>query len=94
LPDGTLESLLDDTDALTNILLFHAVADKVVKSCSLRCAASTEMANGDISETVCKEGGTFQTGAGNADGNMPKIVTKDIMACNGVVHVVSQVMLP
>jgi uncharacterized surface protein with fasciclin (FAS1) repeats len=94
LPAGTVEGLLDDIDALTNILLFHAVADKKVKSCNLRCNGMVEMANGGMSETVCKDGSKFQTGAGNSDDKMPKIATADIMACNGVVHVVNQVLLP
>jgi uncharacterized surface protein with fasciclin (FAS1) repeats len=43
---------------------------------------------------VCKNSTKFQTEASNADDSMPKITAVDIMACNGVVHVVDQVMLP
>jgi uncharacterized surface protein with fasciclin (FAS1) repeats len=89
-----VEGLLDNIPALTNILLFHAVADKVVMSDDLHCAALTKMANGKNSRTVCKGQTVSQKGAGNSREKMPNIVTADIEACNGVVHVVNQVMLP
>ena len=94
LPEGTLESLLGDIPALTNILLFHAVADEVILSSDLECTGLIEMANGNESRTVCRDGSTFQKGAGNSRDAMPEIVTADVEACNGVIHVVSQVMLP
>jgi uncharacterized surface protein with fasciclin (FAS1) repeats len=93
LPAGTLDSLLKNKAALTNVLLFHAVADKVVMSDNLRCMALTKMANGKNSRTICQGQSVNQKGAGNSREKMPKIVTPDIEACNGVV-LVSQVMLP
>jgi uncharacterized surface protein with fasciclin (FAS1) repeats len=94
LPDGTLEDLLDDVDALTNVLLFHAVADKKVYSSDLKCTKKLLMANGKYSRTVCRSNKIYQKGAGNSRNAMPQIISKDIKACNGVVHVVNQVMLP
>jgi uncharacterized surface protein with fasciclin (FAS1) repeats len=54
------------------------------------------MANGLESRTVCQQNGLIknQKGAGNARDKMPIIVTDNVKACNGVVHAVSQVMLP
>ena len=94
LPDGTVEALLDDIPTLTNVLLFHAVADKKVYASDLKCTQKVKMANGKDSRTVCRGKKIYQKGAGNPRNAMPEIVTKDIKACNGVVHVVSQVMLP
>ena len=94
LPNGTVQALLADVPSLTNVLLFHAVADKTVYSSDLHCTETVEMANGVDSRTVCKGGKIYQKGGGNSRDAMPEIVTADIKACNGVVHVVSEVMLP
>jgi uncharacterized surface protein with fasciclin (FAS1) repeats len=93
LPAGTLDALLDDTAALTNVLLFHAVSNKVVLASNLTCQALTKMANGKNSRTVCPNRTKFQKGAGNSREKMPKI-TSAVPACNGIVHIVNQVMLP
>ena len=94
LPDGTVEALLDDIHALTNILLFHVVAGHVLEADDLHCTDKIEMANGDDSRTVCKGHDIFQKGAGNSRSKMPEIIATDIEACNGIIHVVSEVMLP
>ncbi|KAL7563122.1 hypothetical protein ACA910_012305 [Epithemia clementina (nom. ined.)] len=93
LPPGVLEALSGDTAALTNILLFHAVEGKVYSS-DLQCTELVPMANGKNSRTVCRDDKIYQKGDGNADNAMPEIIDTDIPACNGVVHVVNQVMLP
>lgn len=96
LPAGTLDALLKDIPALKNILLFHVVAGKRVYSKDLRCTKLVRMANKKNSRTVCLNKGKqiYQKGAGNPRTKMPEITAADIKACNGVVHVVSQVMLP
>jgi uncharacterized surface protein with fasciclin (FAS1) repeats len=94
LPHGTLEALLNDKKALTDILLFHAVAGKKVYSKDLECTHTIEMANGKESRTVCRGKGVFQKGAGNPRKNMPRITSTDIEACNGLIHVINGVMLP
>jgi len=94
LPPGTVEALLVDTDTLTNVLLFHAVAGRKVYSGDLKCTKRIEMANGKDSRTVCRGNGVFQKGAGNPRQDMPRIISTDIEACNGLIHVVNRVMLP
>ena len=94
LPNGTVAALLEDTPALADILLFHAVADRAVFSSDLECTQLIEMANGEDSRTVCSDGKIHQKGAGNPRDNMPEIIATDIEACNGVIHIVSEVMLP
>jgi len=93
LPAGTVEGLLADIPALTNILLYHA-ASMTLYSNNLRCDSPVVMATGQTSQTVCQNGGKFQKGDSNADGALPAIVSANIDACNGVVHVIAQVMLP
>ena len=52
------------------------------------------MTNGKESRTICEDGATYQKGGGNSDDDRPEITNTDIEACNGVIHVVSEVMLP
>jgi uncharacterized surface protein with fasciclin (FAS1) repeats len=79
--------------ALDSVLLFHATPGTVYAA-DLACAAPVPMANGDDSRTVCAGGAFYQKGSSNSRDMMPKIVGTDIEACNGVVHVVDQVLLP
>jgi transforming growth factor-beta-induced protein len=94
LPSGTLDKLLKDIPALKNILLYHVVSGKVLYSKNLKCSALVKMANGKNTRTVCQSKKIFQKGRGNSRSKMPQVLTPDIKACNGVVHLVSQVLLP
>ena len=82
------------SEALNNVFIFHAVAGQPVYSTDLECKETIEMANGDDSRTVCRGDKIHQKGSLNSREQMPEIVTVDIEACNGVVHLVNQVMLP
>jgi uncharacterized surface protein with fasciclin (FAS1) repeats len=86
LPAGTLTKLLSDpTGDLADILLYHVLSGKV-KSTSLRNGMkSTTLLGKDITVTI------------NANGvfiNNAKVTVADIMADNGVVHVIDAVLLP
>lgn len=83
-----------DAETLTDILLFHAISGKKIHREELKCRKTVEMANGRESRTVCDHGERFQKGAGNPSHNMPRIVFPDILACNGIVHIIDEVMLP
>lgn len=83
-----------DSKTLTDLLLFHAVAGKKVYRDDLVCQELLEMANGVDSRTFCDGGERYQKGAGNTDERRPYIAEADIPACNGVVHIVDDVMLP
>jgi transforming growth factor-beta-induced protein len=88
LPDGVLDSLLNNTDALTDLLLFHTIAGEALNLTQFECGEMTDMANEESSTTVCEPGRIFQTGAGNSPSEMPVITGPDIQACNGIVHMV------
>ncbi len=80
-------------DDIDYILLGHVVSGVAIPAEDLACSELTEMANGKDTRTVCKDEGVFQKGRGNSDEERPKIIDSDIQACNGIVHVVDQVIL-
>jgi len=84
LPEGTVESLLGDIPALTNILLYHVVSGKVMAS---------DVVN--LSEATTLNGSAFKIDTTN--GVMvdnANVTTTDIMAVNGVIHVIDSVIIP
>ena len=89
LPAGTVEDLLkpENKDKLVSILTYHVLAGKVMAS---------EIA-GKTLEPATVQGATLKA-VGAADGsvtiNDAKVVTADIAASNGVIHVIDKVILP
>jgi uncharacterized surface protein with fasciclin (FAS1) repeats len=86
LPDGTVEALLQDIPTLTDILLYHVVPGRVVSGdvVSVDSAASAQGASIGVSVN----GGSVLL---NGDS---RVVETDILATNGVVHVIDSVILP
>jgi transforming growth factor-beta-induced protein len=97
-----MDARIHDVDTLTDILLYHVVADNsVLPSGDLACQGHVPMANGDVTKTVChpSSGRVYQIGRGNVashqrSSSYPEIVEADVEACNGIVHVVDNVILP
>ncbi len=87
LPEGALEGLLADNDALTNVLLYHVVDGKVM-------AADVVGLNGQ--EVVTLSGDQIMVSADDMGVmiNDFNVVITDIEASNGVIHVVDAVILP
>lgn len=83
-----------NAETLTDILLFHAVAGKEIYREDLVCQDLLEMANGVDSRTICDGPERYQKGAGNPEGRVPYLIESDIQACNGIIHMVDDVMLP
>jgi uncharacterized surface protein with fasciclin (FAS1) repeats len=79
------EELLADTELLTSILLYH-VTNGDRKAQSVVSAKKVKMLDGNDAEIMVKEDGAYINNA--------KIVTTDIMASNGVIHVINYVLLP
>ena len=89
LPEGTLDTLLADPQgALTDVLLYHVVPGKVM-------AADVAGLDGQEVETV---GGGMLTVTIGDDGsvmiNDATVVTPDVEASNGVIHVIDSVLIP
>ena len=85
LPEGALEALLADKEALKNVLLFHVVGAKL-SSQSVARLNSIDMLNGDQAVIDVSDEGVFIENA--------KITAFDVKARNGIVHVIDQVILP
>lgn len=86
LPDGTLESLLEEANKgqLTDILTYHVVPGKVM---------SSDLSDGMTATTVQGQEITIGVGDGvTVDG--ANVIQADIEASNGVVHVIDAVILP
>ena len=87
LPAGTLESLLGDKEQLTSILTYHVVAGKVMAADILASkGARPATVNGQTVDVVVRDGKVFANGA--------QVITADIAASNGVIHVIDSVLLP
>lgn len=86
LPAGTVEALLADPQGqLTQILLYHVVSGKVM---------STDLSDGMTADTVQGSPITFAIADGAVKVNEAMVVTADIEASNGVIHVIDAVILP
>jgi len=86
LPAGTLEALLKDPAKLKEILLYHVVSGKVTADQVVKLTSADTVANKPIKITV-KDGTVFLN-------DKVKVVTTDIPASNGVIHVIDAVLLP
>jgi uncharacterized surface protein with fasciclin (FAS1) repeats len=85
LPAGVLDALLlpENKDVLVKILTYHVVAGKVM---------AADVTAGDVA-TV--EGQTIALGTdGGVTVNGANVVTADVEASNGVIHVIDAVILP
>jgi uncharacterized surface protein with fasciclin (FAS1) repeats len=86
LPEGTLESLLADTDALTNVLTYHVVPGAVLAADVVGLTEATSVQGESIGIEVT-DGGVVLNGSAN-------VTATDVEASNGIVHVIDQVILP
>ncbi len=86
LPAGTVEELLkpENKDQLTAILTYHVVPGKVMSGDLSNNMMATTAQGGDL--MIMTEGGVTVNGA--------NVVTADVEASNGVIHVIDAVILP
>mmetsp|Transcript_24536 Transcript_24536/g.57999 ORF Transcript_24536/g.57999 Transcript_24536/m.57999 type:complete len:747 (+) Transcript_24536:118-2358(+) len=98
LGEGLIEDLLEnDIEKLKDILLHHA-SDSINFSddllCNQKLTTLIGIDNHDCTTTKCdNDGQKFQVGKGN-NLKWPWIQAKDVVTCNGVAHVVNNVILP
>ena len=87
LPEGALDALLEDIDALTDVLTYHVIDGEVDASAATDAAGTTvEMLNGGKVAVTIRDGELFI--------NEAKVTTTDIEASNGIIHVIDAVLLP
>jgi uncharacterized surface protein with fasciclin (FAS1) repeats len=88
IPEDDLNALLEDTDALTNVLTYHVVQGEALSAEDLAGMDSVTTVQGeDI--TLEAEGDTLDVNDGQAS-----VVVADVQVDNGVVHVIDGVLMP
>jgi len=88
LPEGTLESLT--TEQALAIVLRHVVGGVTVPAADV-VTGPVETLGGEVIDLIkTDEGGVLISYMGNEI----KVVTADVMASNGVIHVIEEVILP
>ncbi|MEM6740595.1 MAG: fasciclin domain-containing protein, partial [Pseudomonadota bacterium] len=83
-PEGTVEGLLEDTEALTAVLTYHVVPGKVMSTDLSEGLTAATVEGSEV--TITLENGPMVDGA--------NIVSADIETSNGVIHVIDAVILP
>ncbi|MDQ2664810.1 MAG: fasciclin domain-containing protein [Gemmatimonadota bacterium] len=87
LPAGTVEGLLADKEKLTSILTYHVVSGKVMAADIVKSnGAKPKTVNGQELDIVVRDGKVYVNGA--------QVVTADVQASNGVIHIIDGVLLP
>jgi uncharacterized surface protein with fasciclin (FAS1) repeats len=85
LPAGTVDSLLKDIPQLTKILTYHVVSGKVLSSDVVKLDKATTVEGSDVK---------IDASNGGVKVNDSTVVTPDIEADNGVIHIIDSVLLP
>ena len=83
-PKADLDALLKDKAKLTAVLTYHVVPGKVM---------AKDVKAGQV-KTVQGSNITISTSSGNVSVNNAKVVKTDIVADNGVIHVIDTVIMP
>jgi uncharacterized surface protein with fasciclin (FAS1) repeats len=84
LPAGTVEGLLKDIPKLKSVLTYHVVAGKVTAADVMKLATAKTVQGQNVS--IDTKAGVKIEGA--------NVVKADVMADNGVIHVIDKVILP
>ncbi|MDX2065704.1 MAG: fasciclin domain-containing protein [Fimbriimonadaceae bacterium] len=84
IPAETLEAVLADKEKLTAILTYHVVAGKVMAADVVTLTSATTVQGSDVTINA-------------TDGvkiNDATVITPDVEASNGVIHVIDTVLMP
>jgi uncharacterized surface protein with fasciclin (FAS1) repeats len=84
LPGGTVDSLLKDKKQLASVLTYHVVPGRLTAS---------EIAGRSSAKSLQGKSITIDTSSSVRVDNA-KVITADIMASNGVIHVIDAVIMP
>lgn len=85
IPKADLDALLKDKKALTSVLTYHVVAGKVMAADVVKLAQATTVEGSKLKITI--------TG-GKVLVNDANVTATDIVASNGVIHVIDTVIMP
>ena len=84
LPAGTLEALLADKEKLTAVLTYHVVPGTVMAKDVMKITSAKTVQGSELS---------IDTSNGVVVDNA-KVIKADVMASNGVIHVIDTVLIP
>ncbi len=84
LPAGTVEGLLKDIPKLKSVLTYHVVAGKVTAADVMKLTTAKTVQGQNVS--IDTKAGVKIEGA--------NVIKADVMADNGVIHVIDKVLLP
>ena len=87
LPEGTLDSLLKNKDDLKKILLFHVVKGKVTAKDAMKL-------DGKMAETAAGQKVGIKVKGDKVMVGKATVVKADVMASNGIIHVIDTVLVP
>jgi len=85
LPEGTLDTLMEDEEQLSEVLTYHVVSGEYMAS---------DLTDGTTLETVQGEMITINVTDDNVMVDDANVIQPDIVASNGVIHVIDAVILP
>jgi transforming growth factor-beta-induced protein len=85
LPEGALEALLDDREALTAVLTYHVAGERLPASEVVSRSAIQTLNGASLSVRV--EGDAVWVGDA-------RVVATDVETTNGIIHVIDAVLLP
>lgn len=85
LPEGTLDSLLADQEALADVLTYHVVAGEYMAEDVVTMDSAETVQGSEVTITVTDDGVMV---------NDANVVITDIETSNGVIHVIDAVLVP
>ena len=94
LPKGTVEALLQDIPKLRSILTYHVVSGKVMASDVAKLTSGGQTPSVSTlqgSKITLKMNGMFNK---TVHVNDAKVISADVGASNGVIHVIDKVIMP
>ncbi len=84
LPAGTVDALLKDIPKLTKILTYHVVAGKVMAADVVKLTSAKTVEGSEVKIDA----------SSGVKINESTVVTPDVAADNGVIHIIDKVLMP
>ena len=84
IPKAQLDAILADKELLTSILTYHVVAGKLPAADVVKASSATTLNGQRVAITA----------AGGVKVDNANVIATDIMASNGIIHVIDEVILP
>jgi len=86
LPEGTVDALLQDVDALTAVLTYHVLPGAVTSDQVIKLSGAETLNGASVTITL--------TGDGKVKIDDATVIVTDIRATNGIIHVIDAVLIP